>query len=506
MNKRRLLILILFVLTIVTGISAVWIGIRLNNQSNITPDDTEAGVPPAECKNPVNDAPNNSLLYCPGNGGKFNTGVVGKGLHFRYQFGTTPVNVQVFVNNTLVINQTVSCPQNDCTSEISNANITLTATDEIKVAMINVGDGQYMKGWRGPSGTLCGEAPFGTKDIGPLLGTVGTGEKILSVQCWADSPIQDADYDFNDRLAVVTMDLLADTSTPTPTPTKSATPTPSKTVTPTPTPSKTPTPSLTPTGTLPPSPTPSKTPTPTPTKTPTPTPSNTPTGTVPPTFTPTVTPTTAPGNVTVDKTSTDLCLADASQSTVDFTIVISNPNQTSVTVNITDSYNASLNSYLQTNSITPTPAQSGNGSIVWNNLVIPASGSITLNYQMVIPQAAFGTYTNTVQVRNLLGTLIGSDQLVTVVDCLPPTALISDEVDRVLLGFLLVVVGVLVYKYGLYQYFGQAFWHLGGKYVLSKVHDDYAGELNQEIKNKHKGKIKDMRQDFESKMKDRLDD
>lgn len=300
------------------------------------------------------------------------------------------------------------------------------------------------------------------------------------------------------------------TKTPTPTVTKTPTPTPTKTVTPTitptipiasppptvtVTPSKTVTPTPTATKTPTPTPTPTNTATPTPTKTVTPTPSNTPTGTLQPTFTPTVTPTLAPGDVYVDKTAVDVCITDATEATVDFTIVITNPNANSVVADVTDTFDQSLDAYLQPSSITPPATLYGNGTIFWNDLTIPASSSMELSYTMIVPSSAFGTYVNTVVVTDNTSDELGRDVLTIAIDCLPPTALITDQIDRIIIGVMMVLTGLLIYKYGAYTYLGNLFWKYGGGKVLSKFSDVF-----------HRQDIADLRQDYAKKMDRNIDE
>ena len=52
---------------------------------------------------------------------------------------------------------------------------------------------------------------------------------------------------------------------------------------------------------------------------------------------------------------------------------------------------------------------------------------------------------------------------------LPPTALISNEVDLIVFGLLLVIAGGFIYKSGLYISIGQLYWNNGGKNVSSGI-------------------------------------
>jgi hypothetical protein len=51
---------------------------------------------------------------------------------------------------------------------------------------------------------------------------------------------------------------------------------------------------------------------------------------------------------------------------------------------------------------------------------------------------------------------------------LPPTALISDEVDRIIIGFTFMILGFALYKSGAYLALGNAFWSNGGKSIWNK--------------------------------------
>jgi hypothetical protein len=291
------------------------------------------------------------------------------------------------------------------------------------------------------------------------------------------------------------------------------------------------------------------TPTPTPTQTPTPTP--TPTGTIappPPSGTPTPTPITAicgevcdptipnpcndadicrqtPGDeyrcrnricdqnpaacnqdlctlvnsIVLTKTSVETCSNDGESSRVVFTISVRNPNTNNRTITIRDTFNPQLQEYLIANSIQP-PATSVNGNVIlWENVLIEGGQTLTYRYEFQIPRDRFGIYENTVVVIEN-GDEIGRAVHRINIDCLPGTALISEEADRILLGIALIILGMLVYRMGLYVQLGEIFWHSGGKVILSRLNDNYRLQYEQEKTNKEKNKIAKLRNSFEQKI------
>lgn len=204
-------------------------------------------------------------------------------------------------------------------------------------------------------------------------------------------------------------------------------------------------------------------------------------------------PTPGPDDIVVDKSSIETCSADATSSDVVYTIVITNPSDTDRTVRVVDTYSQEIADFIDLDSISPASGEFVNGVITWEDLVLPANGSLTLSYSVSIPDENFGEYTNTVVVEeddDDDGNYeeVASDVETIVVDCLPPTALISDEVDRILLGVVLIGLGYLVYHSGLHSKFGEFIWQNGVSSFLSKFKvrtiADYESEVGEEIQKK----------------------
>ncbi|MCA9383663.1 hypothetical protein KC909_04810 [Candidatus Dojkabacteria bacterium] len=325
---------------------------------------------------------------------------------------------------------------------------------------------------------------------------------------------------------------------PTSTPVPSNTPTPTPTVTPSPTPSPTPRPTATPT------PTPPNTPTPSPTPLPTITPSPTPT---PPVCGQPCDPNgpscadinnvcveDTPGSyicvldvcnenpgacnpdqcslideIYVEKSSVEVCEPDASESLVTYTIVIRNPQPNARTIDAIDTHAQTIPAeYLVEGSINPSSGVFSDGVITWTNLALPANDSITLTYQLLIPESAFGEYTNTVVIEEG-GEVRGQDTHLVNVDCLPPTALISENSDRLIIGVMLILTGFMLYRFGIYNHFGEAFWKIGGKYLLNGILPEYKEKYQAEQKVKDQKNAdkqnEKIRSKFEERMKDSLE-
>lgn len=230
--------------------------------------------------------------------------------------------------------------------------------------------------------------------------------------------------------------------------------------------------------------------------TPTATPS--PTSTPNPSLSPTATP--EPGDITIEKATTQVCVDDATGSTVTYSITATSFDANNArTVTIVDTFDATLTQYLVSDSITPASGVVSGNTITWADVVLPAEGTLNFSYDFLIADTDFGVYENTVVITE------GGDELdeataTITVDCLPPTALVSDEVDRIIFGIVLIITGLAVFKYGIHRRVGEAFWSAGGKHVLSKVNDEYGNEYQQETKTNNKKQ----RQEFENKIKDSI--
>lgn len=72
---------------------------------------------------------------------------------------------------------------------------------------------------------------------------------------------------------------------------------------------------------------------------------------------------------------------------------------------------------------------------------------------------------------------------------LPTTALVSNEIDTIIIGIILIILGMGFYKIGIINLMERVMWHTEGRGVLSKYQTKY-----------YKEKINSEREDFEEKI------
>lgn len=176
--------------------------------------------------------------------------------------------------------------------------------------------------------------------------------------------------------------------------------------------------------------------------------------------------------ITIIKTSTVSCISGQDTRKISFSIKLTNPVAISnkrLDVSVVDLLNTNLkDSYIVTTSITNGGQLSG-GQIKWQGLTLDASGgALELHYQAIVPSSENGkSYSNIVTV------LEGGVQKNTynyeyTVNILPCTALITDEVDRILIGVIFLIFGMFIYKMDWHYTIGQYFWKNGGKNIYEK--------------------------------------
>lgn len=88
---------------------------------------------------------------------------------------------------------------------------------------------------------------------------------------------------------------------------------------------------------------------------------------------------------------------------------------------------------------------------------------------------------------------------------IPPTALILDQVNRLIIGALMLVIGFMIYASGGYETMGNIFWKIGGKHLLVKVSSKYDKQFKDELERKRIKEGIKIRKKYEKKMKDVLD-
>lgn len=189
-------------------------------------------------------------------------------------------------------------------------------------------------------------------------------------------------------------------------------------------------------------------------------------------------------SISITKTGTVSCVTDQNNRKLKILIKLTNPvgNTTERKIlSVIDQLNTNLkDSYIITSSISD-GGKLENGKIIWQNLVLSANGgSKELNYEALIPITDKGKdYSNTILVLEN-GTTRGSSNFTYPVDILPCTALITDEVDRIIIGLFMFILGVYIYKNSLHYKIGQKFWKFGGKNLVETIHEKYLSFIHEE--------------------------
>ena len=171
--------------------------------------------------------------------------------------------------------------------------------------------------------------------------------------------------------------------------------------------------------------------------------------------------------ITILKTSTISCVSGQDTRKISFSIKLTNPvaiTNRRLDVSVVDLLNTNLkDSYIVTSSIS-NGGQLSSGQLKWQGLTLDASGgSIVLHYDAIVPNADNGkSFSNVVSVLEG-GVQKNSYNFVYTVNILPCTALITDEVDRVLVGVILLIFGIFIYRMDWHYSIGQYFWKNGGK-------------------------------------------
>lgn len=179
------------------------------------------------------------------------------------------------------------------------------------------------------------------------------------------------------------------------------------------------------------------------------------------------------------KTATQSCNANGSSVTVTYTITASNTSTNDLTVDIVDQLDDQITQYVNDTTISNGGVlNSGINEILWADMNIPAGNDLVLTYTAVVPKGIFGTaLTNSVEMRQNSTVLNSAQATVTPLCNLPTTAIISDEADRVILGMVLLLLGILVYKFDLQNLAYLGFLNAGGKYLVAMFDEDMRNKL-----------------------------
>lgn len=161
-----------------------------------------------------------------------------------------------------------------------------------------------------------------------------------------------------------------------------------------------------------------------------------------------------PGNVTVTKTSAPTCEADTS-ATVVYTVTVSNPTSDSRVLEITDILDEKVDGdMLNVSTISSGGVYNADlNQIVWANTSMSANETKTFTYSVTVQNADFGTYVNTVIVKQD-GIEVGRAVHTVNVMCLPATGILGDDSNRIIIPVIAIIAGIAFFALGGHIYVG----------------------------------------------------
>jgi len=490
MGSKKIAIIASFVLTIGLAVAALFIGIELNKETNVTPDTSKAQTP-LNCDmdkthdnilNDLNmgfknDGPYLIPEYCPGHTGKFKVSTTGK----LFVYLSKP-NLFVKINE-----QSFSTDNGYIETDLL-----VNSGDYVFVWATVIPSVEAGIGWINPIGDLCGREEWGIPvSVQSLIDQVAVNKQtVIEKQCWGDTAKGTSDFDFDDFQIILAVEPLTETATPT------SIPSPSVTM-----------PILdlfTPVTSLTPSPTVDVEAANRPKECGA---SNTcinddnctlgnvcqdvnnvkrcvasicvTDGVVNEVCESDLC--TAKQKIEIQKTVSISCVSGQNKKMLSYFIVLTNPignmNERS-NISVIDTLDARMQSSFIIRTSIPFKGTYENNKITWNGLTVtPNGGRLEIRYNAIIPPSEYGQeYTNSVVVSEN-GVVRGGQTIKTKIEILPCTALFSDEVDRILIGIVFVIFGLIMYAIGVDKRLGSLLWKKFGREITYKMKGDYRGIL-----------------------------
>lgn len=473
------------------AVGALFLGAELNKETYIAPDQTSAASP-LNCDldktrdNPMSDS--NSGLeipeYCPGTIGRFRVSTTGK----LYLYLSRP-DIDISINGKLYGN----------TDSFINTGLDITAGEYLAMSAKITDSSGYSIGWINPSGNMCGTPGWPAVSIQPLLDKVLADDyTVMERQCWGSIPSGTGDFAFNSFqiiIAIEPTDLGSDLN-------QIVTPSVEENL-----------------------------------------------DEILATTEPTVEVfdnsvkvcgssnlCTSDSNCTIgntcfsvdnikrcvanicltngqvnsicesdlctpheridiEKTVSISCVSGQNKERLSYMIVLTNPGgnmNDRRNLTVVDTLDPQMQpSYVVRTSI-PFGGAYANGQITWNNISLtPNGGRLEIRYDAIVPPSEYGKdYINNVVVTEA-GVIRGSQTVRSRIEILPCTALISDKVDMLLLGAVLVIFGFAFYRVGVSEQIGNLLWNwFGVKSIAYKLGKDSKNPLFKKDKEEFENKIR----------------
>ena len=191
--------------------------------------------------------------------------------------------------------------------------------------------------------------------------------------------------------------------------------------------------------------------------------------------------------ITITKTGTMSCSNTQNSRKLTVKIKITNPVSNSndrTNISVLDQFNINLKNTYITNSSISDGGKLENGKITWTGISLSKSGgSKELYYEALVPTSDKGKdFSNTVVVIDN-NVNVGSYNYSQSLDILPCTALVSDRVDRILMGLLILITAIFMYKNNWHIKIGQKFWIYGGKNLSLSIREIVLSVTDKEKNN-----------------------
>ena len=129
-----------------------------------------------------------------------------------------------------------------------------------------------------------------------------------------------------------------------------------------------------------------------------------------------------------------------------------------------------------TTTLTTTPTQTNTPTVtpsISSTITPTLTRTISPTISKSVTPTISPTFTNTITPTQVVTTL-------------PPTALITDEIDRVLIGICLIFVGLFLYRSGAYLFIGNSIWSFGGQLMGNSINIKEKQSFERELLKKKK--------------------
>lgn len=183
-----------------------------------------------------------------------------------------------------------------------------------------------------------------------------------------------------------------------------------------------------------------------------------------PTTTVVVTPTptsAAEINLDVVKRAIYQCSSQSANRVVQIELAITNETDAPEQLNILDNLITSFSTDLVLTDSISNNGLINAGKIEWQKITVPAGATIKLVYKVNLPEEANGkTFSNTITITN--SEMAKYEQATTyIIEFLPCTDLESDQIAMIFGGLVLLVIGIMFFKFQWNQKIGNYFWSHG---------------------------------------------